>query len=185
MNSNGKVVSGKILNETECVSILNSFDHPTRFVNSPTRVNRNSNKKDLRSSKSIVFDNEDVIQRILSMAYQVNEKFFKLGPLFSRSKDPLQLIRYTRGDFFDWHTDTGAINTVSSSRVLSYTLQLNSNDDYEGGALLFKKILSHKTQQKIDNIGTITFFNSRIPHSVTPLESGTRNAIVGWLHACQ
>ena len=90
--------------------------------------------------------------------------------------DSLQLTRYTPGDHYDWHMDCGSAET--RHRKLSFSLQLSSLDDYEGGTLEF---FASKNVNGVYQQGTLTVFPSFLMHRVTPVTQGTRWALVGWV----
>ena len=67
-------------------------------------------------------------------------------------------------------------------RKLSYTFQLSDPSDYEGGVLEFQNPMNtneiHVVEKKQ---GLMTIFDSRVPHRVTEVTSGTRYSLVGWV----
>jgi len=105
----------------------------------------------------------------------------------------------TKGDFYTWHTDAVFKQYGDKQRKLSFSLQLSSPDDYEGGA--FEYIDAHKTFDRLvpnqktlqlDDIvkslpfsakekGTIIVFPSHVHHQVKPVTHGTRISLVGWM----
>jgi PKHD-type hydroxylase len=56
---------------------------------------------------------------------------------------------------------------------------MSSPEDYEGGELLIYDGNTTYTANK--KYGSITFFDSRMLHEVTPVTSGFRKSIVGWI----
>jgi PKHD-type hydroxylase len=64
-------------------------------------------------------------------------------------------------------------------RSLSFTIQLSREEDYEGGDLLI--YYGNNTIKANKTYGTITFFDSKILHEVTPVTSGFRKSLVGWI----
>ncbi len=104
--------------------------------------------------------------------------------------EPPNLMRYQAENIdkhgkpghYDWHIDVGT-GKVSSMRKISYTLILNP-DEYKGGELCF-----HVGRGSLDKpfpgqnkIGSMIIFPSYLSHKVTHITSGTRYAIVGWVH---
>ena len=99
--------------------------------------------------------------------------------------DLIQYTQYNKGDYYNWHTDMdiGDINEPDQLvRKLSFTLQLTNEDEYTGGNLEFAdfdessyRFLGPKSR------GTMIVFDSRTPHRVTPIESGIRKSLVGWV----
>lgn len=94
----------------------------------------------------------------------------------------LQFTKYSSiGDKYDAHIDTHIGNSFNY-RKLSFSLQLDDEDDYVGSDLLIhmgslesEKIIANRKK------GSLNLFPSFMLHQVSPLESGERNCIVGWV----
>lgn len=96
-----------------------------------------------------------------------------------------QGLEYLRYDFtsmgpvghYDWHQDFGG--GVASLRKISLSIQLSSPSEYDGCRLqLF-------TDRTVDpgcvELGDGVMFPSWLPHCVTPITRGTREALVAWV----
>ena len=102
--------------------------------------------------------------------------------------EPPNLMRYQAADIdkhgkpgrYDWHMDVGP-GEVPSMRKISYTLILNP-DEYKGGELCFHIGRSIEPFPGQDEAGSMIIFPSYLVHKVTHVTSGTRYAIVGWVH---
>ena len=121
--------------------------------------------------------------------------------------ETLQYTRYEKGEYYNWHKDSGISinyeprmnnisegNTIDNTEVhldylnqkteyvrkLSFTLQLSSPDDYEGGnvQLIDDSGLTYIAPRQR---GCIILFDSRTPHRVLKVTKGTRRSIVGWV----
>ena len=92
-------------------------------------------------------------------------------------KDHLQYTTYQNGGFYDWHMDFGG---NSSTRKLSFVIQLSDPNDYQGGNLEF--LLNRSIIQAPKEQGTIIFFPSYLTHRVTEVSEGTRRTLVSWVH---
>ena len=118
----------------------------------------------------------------------------------------MQYTRYEKGEYYNWHNDSGlathfkpefkviggeSINNQDAHsdylnqkteyvRKLSFTLQLSSPDDYEGGNV---ELIDESNQNYIAprQRGTIILFDSRTQHRVNKVTKGTRRSIVGWV----
>lgn len=102
----------------------------------------------------------------------------------------LQLTRYKKGGFYDWHRD-GRGDHLSGLkygddpnkyvRKLSTTVLLNN--DYEGGEFQFisydKKDYEISTPE-FNKVGSVIVFPSVMNHRVAPVTKGTRYSLVGW-----
>ena len=99
--------------------------------------------------------------------------------------DLIQYTQYNKGDFYNWHTDMdiGDINEPDQLvRKLSFTLQLTNEDEYTGGNLEFADFDDSSYRFLVPKSrGTVIVFDSRTPHRVTPIESGIRKSLVGWV----
>ena len=99
--------------------------------------------------------------------------------------DLIQYTQYNKGDYYNWHTDMdiGDINEPDQLvRKLSFTLQLTNEDEYTGGNLEFADFDDSSYRFLVPKSrGTVIVFDSRTPHRVTPVESGIRKSLVGWV----
>ena len=78
---------------------------------------------------------------------------------------------------YDWHIDVGK---GVPNRKLSYTIQLSKPEDYEGGDLEF--LGTETNTEAFRQQGACIIFPSFLAHKVTKVKSGTRYAVVGWVH---
>lgn len=121
---------------------------------------------------------EELEDKIFRTVFKVNSQSYRYHLEGFHEKDPPLVFKYSadREDHYVWHTD--AING-ESVRKLSFTIQLSDSNDYKGGDLEFMPAFS---DSKIRQKGNITIFPSYMTHKVTPIESGTRFVIVGWVY---
>lgn len=95
---------------------------------------------------------------------------------FSHTDQPSVLLYQAQvNDHFRPHLDAGEQNPT---RKLSFSLQLSDPSSYRGGDLLFGG--SHPPESRAQ--GALTVFPSILMHEVTPVYTGKRLAIVGWIH---
>jgi len=94
--------------------------------------------------------------------------------------EPLQYTEYDSkyNGFYATHVDDNVKNLTNGlMRKLSFTMQLSEQSEYAGG-----EVLIHSGEIVISKkYGDITFFDSQIPHEVTPVTSGFRKSLVGWV----
>ena len=90
--------------------------------------------------------------------------------------EALQFARYDGNSRFQWHIDTGSTATVF--RKVTVSVQLSSASAYGGGDLEF---VGEPSLQGRREIGSATAFPAVLGHRVTPIEWGTRVAVVGWI----
>ena len=94
----------------------------------------------------------------------------------------LQLIRYSADQeikgHYDWHIDSG--NGEPTTRKISVTCQLTDPRKYSGCELVInnhaQEVIATKEQ------GSIHLFPSYMLHTVKPIISGERYALVVWVH---
>jgi len=134
---------------------------------------------DLRKSSVMFIDNTPendwIYNKLASLAIKTNNERYWFDLLGFHQE--LQLTKYSKGDFFDWHLDFGSGEI--SARKLSMTIQLSDPDDYEGGDLQF--MMNQKVVNAPREKGTIIIFPSFVMHRVTPITKGVRQSIVGWV----
>lgn len=94
--------------------------------------------------------------------------------------EPLQYTEYDSkyNGFYKPHVDSGTEQSPLR-RTLSFTIQLSKEEEYEGGDLLI--YYDGATLKANKTYGTITFFDSSILHEVTPVTTGFRKSLVGWI----
>jgi PKHD-type hydroxylase len=92
----------------------------------------------------------------------------------------IQITTYNPGDHYNWHCDYGISNDDRYTRKISMTLLISDPNDYEGGDL---EIIDYhgNTLKVLRERGTMIFFDSRIPHRVTPVIKGKRISLVAWM----
>ena len=87
-----------------------------------------------------------------------------------------QVSSYSKGQFYEWHTDTRTnMKEEPPVRKLSMTLLLNDPSEFEGGVL---EIAINPIS--IMKQGHATIFASFLQHRVTPITKGVRKSLVMW-----
>ena len=135
-------------------------------------------RDELRKSRIMFIkpgDNDWIYDKLAQACIQTNANRYKFEILGFQTE--LQLANYSNTDFFEWHMDFGAGDI--SNRKLSISVQLSDSDEYEGGDLQFminQNILNAPREK-----GTAIIFPSFALHRVTPITSGSRKSIVGWI----
>ena len=79
---------------------------------------------------------------------------------------------------YEWHMDCG--EKIQNQRKISVTVQLSDSNEYEGGDLEF--LGTETNTEAFRQQGTCIIFPSFLAHKVSKVKSGTRLAIVGWIH---
>jgi len=135
--------------------------------------------KDLRKSSTVVISDQDeqyfwLWQKCTDMIYNFN-KTFQYDLTYIES---LQISCYDDSkDYYDKHHDV--LFKSFQTRKLTFSIQLSESTDYVGGNLE----LYHEREplQLSRNMGTANIFPSFVPHGVTPVTSGKRYCLLGWV----
>ena len=118
---------------------------------------------------------QSMYDEINNFIQKTNRNHFGFGDIQIREK--AQITEYTKGNFYEWHTDTALdMNSEPPVRKLSMTLLLNNPSEFEGGEL---KIAGTKNT-KLMKQGHATIFASFLQHTITPVTSGVRRSLVMW-----
>jgi PKHD-type hydroxylase len=160
--------------EKICSLWNNDSATPAKVNNTGTEYSRD----DLRKSNIIFIKpgaNDWIYDKLATACQQVNTNRYKFD--ITGFQTELQLANYIQDDFFEWHMDYGAGDI--SNRKLSISVQLSGPDEYEGGELQFMN--NHKIISAPKTKGTAIIFPSYALHRVTPITSGCRKSIVGWI----
>ena len=178
-------------NFSEFLTLENSFlpheieninQHWKNEISSKAQLEGNKDEPEndeIRKSHVISFvpepKNSWIYQRLTQISHQCNNHSYNFD--LAGFHEPLQLAQYDHEDFFDWHLDFGIGD--SSTRKLSISIQLSDPDSYEGGDLQFR--INNKEIDAPRAQGTAIIFPSFIMHRVTPIVSGFRRSLVGWV----
>ena len=85
-----------------------------------------------------------------------------------------KIIKYTKGSFFVKHVDRGERH---SYRLKSISIQLSNPEDYKGGDLIVKDVISSRER------GNCIIFDSGVEHEVTLIKKGIRYSVIIWLNS--
>ena len=142
------------------------------------------------------FANQAGVRQMMQQPVKVNNDGFPLNRVAAEScalnsmawqfrlcgfvaDDMPWIMRYREGgDHYDWHVDIG--QNANGSRKLGFTVQLSASDDYQGGDLEF--LNAAYDPKVLRQQGLMIVFPAYFTHRVTPVTSGERLALVGWIH---
>ena len=106
---------------------------------------------------------------------KTNRNHFGFGDI--QITETAQVSEYTKGEFYEWHTDTRVdMDSEPPVRKLSMTLLLNDPSEFDGGELQ----IAGATNTKLMKQGHATIFASFLQHTVTPVTRGVRRSLVMW-----
>ena len=119
-----------------------------------------------------------IYQKLTQCINEVNESYFQ----YDLTKiEKLQFTRYYGNikSFYCPHVDSN-FGYLNENRKLSFVMQLSDVNDYEGGELRLHLGKNYDLIPK--EKGLITFFPSHTLHECTPVTSGSRYTLVGWIY---
>lgn len=125
------------------------------------------------------FQYPDIIMAVHPFIRQVNDAHFQFD-LFNL--ETLQFTEYdssTAGEYKP-HKDSDDVGPDGMTRKLSIVIQITSPDNYEGGELIFPESNDY-SPEITKKQGTAIVFPSYLLHGVTPVTSGNRKSLVGWV----
>lgn len=180
-NINARVNVDKVFTPEECQKILDLSKSMPLMKAGVTKSNTVEDVGiDLQLRKSEVRwtapnpDTQWIFDRIGHVVKELNQHYrFDITGF-----EALQIARYTKGSFFNWHVDIGPGNP--SRRKLSFSVQLSDPADYEGGELIFRAGNQDSFVATSEQGGAIVF-PTFLPHQVTTITKGVRWSLVGWI----
>lgn len=117
-----------------------------------------------------------IFNRVRQAITDMNQQFWQYD------LDMIEVLQFTRydrtNDFYGPHMDMGFGRV--EQRKLSFSIQLSESDSYTGSDLQFHSC-GMNFYDSVRDRGTIIMFPSYIVHQVTPLLSGQRYSLVGWV----
>ncbi len=161
----------ELLNEVQVNHCNDFFD----FSNFEDGKKTGSDDKEVKNNQEMAPDETNAAYKILWGAFSQHEiphryllAYRTSGGLFSR---------YTKGNHYNWHTDSAYMNESVRSDF-STTVFLNNPDEYEGGNLVLKmgnEILKYKLQK-----GWAISYPTGTPHMVEEITEGERKVAIFW-----
>lgn len=173
-----------IFDEKECeliksIGLMNGLDPGLVGGDEKSNLNynvRNSNISFIPNvNDDLDMDNSWLFRKLTDVVVDINKNYFR----FDLTRiETLQFTTYSVGQFYDKHVDKYPFS-YHNARKLSFSVQLDKADSYDGGDLLI-----HTSKNPIVGFrqqGSISFFPSYILHEVAPVFSGKRHSLVGWV----
>jgi PKHD-type hydroxylase len=176
------------LSPDECIRLIGIFD-----ASAATTAGRLSGGAvtDTRICDTLWLDDTNetswLFVRLAGLVAEVNRENFHFD--LEEFRESAQILRYaapvasplgtTAAGRYDRHIDIGP-GGHSATRKLSVSIQLSPPDNYTGGGLLIGDDTEIWAAPR--EPGTAILFPSFVRHSVAPLISGTRYALVAWVH---
>ena len=171
------IVHTSFFSPEQCEAIINACEKPLWLQGEVDSGQVNKKLRNVRQQGLMMNEEGWPHTRILDLMKQANEVRFKFDVSGFMNYDAPMIMEYGKGCHYDWHIDVGK---GVPNRKLSYTIQLSKPEDYEGGNLEF--LGTQIKQEEFRQQGTCIIFPSFLAHKVSKVKSGTRYAIVGWVH---
>jgi PKHD-type hydroxylase len=135
--------------------------------------------KNNRQLKAETSQNE-LLQEIIKTAFSRNTLF--QTAIRPKTIHSILFSCYEKGMSYDRHVDNALMGSHRVYRSdVSFTLFLNSPDDYTGGELIIEG-MQDETSYKL-TAGSAIFYPSTTLHRVNPIERGKRLVAVGWVQS--
>jgi PKHD-type hydroxylase len=176
------IVNFKIFDKETCEKIINTYRDSSNWI--LTKIGRHSEIiRDQSVRKSSIIDlssDEGFMTGFMSdMSAAINQANVQFWNFDISERMEVQIMKYVPGDHYgSWHMDVGNTATTSTRKV-TFTIQLSDPNDYSGGDLI---ISSMEGNPEIRNQGSATAFPSFVSHCVSKIDTGTRYCLVGWIH---
>ena len=168
-------------------SLLDDLDRVDEniFIKSAVNAHDSEIKDSIRKSQHCWIPSTHWIGGFLWHYIRMANKDNFLYDISDIENDLIQYTQYNKGDFYNWHTDMDICDINEPDqlvRKLSFTLQLTNDDEYTGGDLEFADFDDSTYRFLVPKSrGTVIVFDSRTPHRVSPIKSGVRKSLVGWV----
>ncbi len=174
------VIVDNVFSKEEVLSIRNLWNPENIYDSLLLSAEGTTEDQKLRQSSLNLINPEEqflwIFQRLAQAAIEQNTQWFNFE--LHGLNEGLQLAKYVKSDQFNWHMDYGG--GLASTRKLSLSVQLSGAEEYEGGDLQF--MINDKHYSMPRAAGTVIVFPTYMLHRVTPITSGTRMSLVGWVH---
>jgi PKHD-type hydroxylase len=177
INMTSQTFSIPLLSSEECDELVAS--RQTWVEGTVMKFGKFTKLKDVRSVEICNRDlPEELVDKIFRTIFHHNAQTYRYHLEGYNPQDPPLVFKYSadRTDHYTWHSDTVPGDII---RKLSFTIQLTDPSEYTGGDLEFLPAI---TDKKIRQKGMMTIFPSFMTHRVSPVTSGVRHTIVGWIH---
>jgi predicted 2-oxoglutarate/Fe(II)-dependent dioxygenase YbiX len=162
----------KVFNNDECKYMISEVLKIQQNIASKLNYKDNVNK-----TLSTDINN---IESLKSFIEQIRSHIVEANKIFNFNIDSFReviFLNYEKDAYMSWHKDIGE-NKVSEkknihSRKITISLLLSSEEDYDGGELLFTPDIKMKQTQ-----GSIIAYPSYMVHCVKKIERGNRYSII-------
>lgn len=175
------IVIPNLIDDKLCKTIINEFSEDEY---QDAIIESDSVEKNIRNCQTISLSTNETINVNKSSRDLIDAELFKVmnSAILQYSKihkelnisqdTGYELLRYKKNNFYKEHIDS------FTSRPRAVTCSLVLNNKFKGGEFSF---FNNKISYKLNSGDAILFpSNFMYPHSVQPIKSGIRYAIVTW-----
>jgi PKHD-type hydroxylase len=144
-------------------------------------MNQEANNANIRDTDITWVEQNDanawIYQRMSALASRINADKFQFDLSHFQQ---LQYGKYKPGGHYTWHYDSGP--NLLDHRKLSFVVALSDPNSYEGGELQINVTGDANAPHSMKiRKGDMIVFPSYVAHRVTPVTSGERMTMVGWV----
>jgi PKHD-type hydroxylase len=179
-NSNSYASFNDIFTKEECDTIIKYGETLEKNKGEVFKVNDNY---EIRNSEvswiQVNPETEWIYRKCTDLINIANSQFFNYDLNFI---EQLQFTFYDskENSFYGKHMDSQNQYSKNMFRKLSFAIQLNDPSEYTGGDFIMH--LSENSPPADKKLGMAYVFPSFILHEVTPVTSGSRYSLVGWVN---
>ena len=164
------------LDDDECIKVKEiAEDHIKEQAKIESGVVPEIRKNSVAFFNSGNPDYQWLYRKITDAVNSINKKFWDFDLEY------IETLQYTEygniGDKYEAHLDIG--HDYIHYRKLSFSILLDDPKDYEGGDFLIHS--KGNPDVALKGKGTIIVFPSFMLHEVTPITTGSRASLVGWV----
>lgn len=174
------IIVPHVLTISECDGLVRYAKK--KFPNAEGRIGGGGVEEGIRKTDLRWIKHPTLENRIADHLHWVNKQNWN----FSLTEaEFFQFGEYDKGSHYAWHSDS-SLNDYHKHRKLSFTVLLSDTRTYSGGKFqVFSKLNREgkpmvKTVDKL-TAGNMVVFPSSTLHRVTPVTSGIRQSLVGWV----
>jgi len=172
------VLQNILFSKEECDTIL-SFSKTFKKSNVTTKSTSNSRHKFTSSYNKEHRDSLTAGVDYLEIGKIILPKISLLDDTIISSPTSMTMVKYEEGHYFKKHQDRSNQNFFERKKTI--VIQLSEEDTYKGGSLRIWETHKNPYITASKKIGNTIIFDSGHYHAVTPLDVGTRYALVCWL----
>ena len=177
MKLNDFVAHFPALKPNICNELIQVFDNSTPQVRRENSVQRftevNLNEVYPELARDLIHTVSNAAENYMDRVVPAGERYFPV----KYGLEEMRIKRYDKGDCFNQHVDVG--NLSSSKRFLAFLFYLN--EDYEGGATVFKTPDNFTVRPCTGNV--VVFPPTwQYPHAGMPVKGGTKYIMSTYLN---